>query len=134
MSHFITLVLVPPDSTHIERAVSALLAPYNEEITVAPYKTDCYCINTIAYHAGIEASNRVEQVHPFYQQPNPDCEDCQGSGQRWTTYNPAQSMGLVGNRQPVGWVAQSRQLPDSGSGYQSKQNSVCPHHAGWGMA
>lgn len=58
MSHFITLVLVPKDSLDVEGTVSALLAPYDEEITVAPYATDCYCIGGIARRAGVQAADR----------------------------------------------------------------------------
>lgn len=33
-------------------------------------------------------ADRTEQAHPLYQKAEPDCEDCHGSGQRPTTYNP----------------------------------------------
>ncbi len=58
MSHFVTLVLVPKDSLDVQGTVSMLLASYDEEITVAPYATDCWCIGNTARHAGIEAANR----------------------------------------------------------------------------
>jgi len=38
MTHFFTVVLVPQDSTDVQAAVSALLAPYNENMDVEPYK------------------------------------------------------------------------------------------------
>lgn len=40
MSHFVTLVLVPPGANDVERAVEQLLAPFDEGLRMAPYK--CY--------------------------------------------------------------------------------------------
>ncbi len=147
MSHFVALVLVPQDSVDVEGAVSALLAPYDEEITVAPYATDCYCIGVIASRAGVEAADRdvealddlrvrywnfpederpewrawiadwtataarIEQAHPLYQKPNPQCEDCHGSGKRQTTYNPDSQWDYwtIGGRWD-GWLSPSNCL------------------------
>jgi hypothetical protein len=147
MSHFVTFVLVPKDSLDVDEAVSTLLAPYDEAIPVAPYKTDCYCIDEIARQAGVEAADRahgnmndlrtrywnlpkekrptwkawtagwtviadrVEQAHPLYQKPDPDCEECQGSGQRLTTYNPDSQWDwwVIGGRWN-GWLSRTNQL------------------------
>ena len=38
MSHFSVMVLVPSNTTDIEEAVSALMAPYDENIRVEPYE------------------------------------------------------------------------------------------------
>lgn len=38
MSHFFTVVLIEPDVTNVESKVKKLLAPYNEELQVKPYK------------------------------------------------------------------------------------------------
>lgn len=148
MSHFVALVLVPQDSVDVEGAVSALLAPYDEAITVAPYATDCYCIGVIASRAGVEVADRevealddlrvrywnlpederpewvawiadwtatadrIEQAHPLYQKPNPQCEDCHGSGKRQTTYNPDSQWDCwtIGGRWD-GWLSEDNQLP-----------------------
>ena len=37
------------------------------------------------YQAVVE---RVAHAHPLYQQPDPQCDDCQGTGTRLSTYNP----------------------------------------------
>ncbi len=147
MSHFVTLVLVPKDSLDVKGAVESLLAPYDEEITVAPYETDCYCIGGIARHAGVQAADRevgdmndlrtrywnlpeegrptweawtaawtaaadrTEKAHPLYQKPDPQCEDCQGSGKRMTTYNPDSQWDwwTIGGRWD-GWLSRSNRL------------------------
>lgn len=59
MSHFVTLVLVPKDSRDVEGTVSSLLAPYDEDITVLSYQTDCFCIGAIAHSAGVQAATRA---------------------------------------------------------------------------
>lgn len=52
MSHFMTLVLVDgrttPGRENIELAVEQLLAPYSENLEVAEYMRDCYCIGSAA--------------------------------------------------------------------------------------
>ena len=131
----------------MEGTVSALLAPYDEELTVAPYATDCWCIGNTARNRGVDAANRtvatidklrtrywnlpkaerptwddwmaewratthrVEQTHPFYQKPNPDCEDCQGDGKRMTTYNPNSQWDwwTMGGRWD-GWLSRTNRL------------------------
>lgn len=58
MSHFVTLVLVPKDSPDVKGTVESLLAPYDEEIAVAPYETDCWCIGGSARRAGTDVADR----------------------------------------------------------------------------
>jgi hypothetical protein len=65
------LVLVPSNTSDVEGAVEALLAPYNEDIEVAPYLTECWCV-------GQEAESA-----------DTDCKECQGTGTRITTHNPS---------------------------------------------
>src|SRR5439155_2088993 len=36
----------------------------------------------------VELEDKFDQEHPLHKKPNPDCEDCKGSGVRQTTYNP----------------------------------------------
>ncbi len=126
MSHFVTTVLIPAStlSEFVESAVASLLEPYNENIEVEEYDTDCSCLNSIARRAGMDAADqeigtlnelreqywalpeaerpdqseffaayeataaRIEQSHPLYQKPDPDCKYCQGTGTCLTTYNP----------------------------------------------
>lgn len=61
MSHFTVLV--------IGDDWEGQLAPYDENITVEPYKDECYCYNK-------EKGAR------------PDCDECHGTGTRMSTYNP----------------------------------------------
>lgn len=157
MSHFVTLVLVPNDSLDVKGTVESLLAPYNEEIAVAPYKTDCWCIGGIAHRAGTDAADRdvedmdvlrtrywalpdaerptweawihdwmavadrVEQTHPLYQKPDPQCEDCHGFGQRLTTYNPNSQWDwwTIGGRWD-GWLSRSNRIPAKTAASQGK--------------
>lgn len=35
-----------------------------------------------------EAKDRLEKEHELYNKPDPECEDCEGSGKRLSTYNP----------------------------------------------
>lgn len=55
MSHFVTLVIVPPDTpkNEIPYLVDTMLEPYSEYLEVAPYETECFCI-------GIQAVKEVE--------------------------------------------------------------------------
>lgn len=126
MSHFATLVLIPPSTPPdaIDSAVAALLEPFDENIEVEAYPTDCYCKGSLAQRAGRVAADqevgplhelterywalpeadrpdlteylasyqavadRAERAHPLYQQPDPACKECEGTGSRLTTYNP----------------------------------------------
>ena len=56
MSHFVTLVLVPPDTPkeEIPSLVDRMLEPFSEHLEVSPYETDCFCI-------GIQARKEVEE-------------------------------------------------------------------------
>lgn len=48
MSHFATVVILPKDTpfleNHINDALHALLAPYNENLEVPEYEKTCYCV------------------------------------------------------------------------------------------
>lgn len=55
MSHFFTVVLVPKDTQDIEAKVEELMASYDENIEVAEYDKDCWCIGSKARHAAVEA-------------------------------------------------------------------------------
>ncbi|MBD1860144.1 MULTISPECIES: hypothetical protein [Trichocoleus] len=56
MSHFLALVLIPPDATAIETEVAKLLKPYYSELTVAPYKE---YLNQVAVAREVE---RLQQL------------------------------------------------------------------------
>lgn len=64
MSHYTVAVIYDPNETSYEE----LLAPYNEDITVEPYITDCWCLND--------------------DEAKEDCSTCDGLGKRATNYNP----------------------------------------------
>lgn len=136
MSHFFTLVLVPNGTEDVEWAVENLLAPFDENLEIDDYQTQCFCIrNRASRKAEQEADSRfgtidqlrerfaVEYVLPeglndgescwLRQQawtefikdfielredrtrellksvgPDPECEDCEGTGVVTTRYNP----------------------------------------------
>jgi hypothetical protein len=69
MSHFLVGVIVTPDS-NVEQAVERLLAPFNENIEVPEYQRPCSCIGRDK------------------ESPDPDCEECHGSGTHPSQYNP----------------------------------------------
>lgn len=68
MSHFYTLVLVP-DSEAVEDQISALLAPYDENLQVTPYEEECWCVGHQALSA---AQAAFEEHHPSWEA---DCDE-----------------------------------------------------------
>lgn len=59
MSHYTTLVLLKnPDGEDIEELVAESLAPFNENMEVAPYMAKCHCIGRVAKD---EARKAAEQ-------------------------------------------------------------------------
>lgn len=58
MSHFVTYVLVPDGVEDIEKAVAALLAPYNENNSVPEYTERCYCVGSEARRRAREATEQ----------------------------------------------------------------------------
>ena len=69
MSNFAAYVLVSGSTGSVHRRVHHLMAPFNNDFEVEEYETECNCI-----------------VHG--QAPDPDCEDCGGTGKHLTTSNP----------------------------------------------
>ena len=55
MSHFVTLVLVPPNTPKedITSLVDSMLEPFAEDLQVEPYETKCFCV-------GIQAVKEAE--------------------------------------------------------------------------
>ncbi len=62
MSHFSLHVLVPKlkpaTQARVEAQVAALLAPFSEELNVAPYLKPCYCVGREARMAAVAAANQ----------------------------------------------------------------------------
>ncbi len=60
MSHFVTTVLIPTStpSEFVESTVASLLEPYDENIEVEEYPTDCFCIGNLAQRAGRVAADK----------------------------------------------------------------------------
>ncbi len=60
MSHFVTFVLIPATtpSDAYQATVAKLLAPFDESIEVNAYPTDCYCVGSLAQHAGFLAAEK----------------------------------------------------------------------------
>jgi hypothetical protein len=69
MSHFSAYILVSGSTNYVRGRVSHLMAPYDNAFEVEEYETECDCIG----HG---------------QAPDPDCEDCGGTGKHLTTFNP----------------------------------------------
>lgn len=127
MSHFFTIVIVPEDTKDIEGAVRDLLAPFDENLNVPEYETDCWCVGLEARNYAHEQANKAYDFdklrneywaipedsrpewldfakdyiegrdkryedelknHPLKDKPNPECEECNGTGRMKTTYNP----------------------------------------------
>lgn len=60
MSHFVTLVLLPPDteSKYVEYAVLEKMDPYDEALEVDEYETECACVGLQALRdANVELGN-----------------------------------------------------------------------------
>ena len=53
MSHFFTLVLVPPGAEDVERAVANLMAPYDPDLEMDEYQ-QCFCVRNAADQRAIE--------------------------------------------------------------------------------
>ena len=69
MSRFTAYVLVSGSTNYVRGRVSYLMAPYDDAFEVEEYETECDCIG-------------------HRPAPDPDCEDCGGSGKYLTTFNP----------------------------------------------
>lgn len=170
MSHFVAVVLVPKDTPaeDIPGVVEGLLEPYNEQIEVAPYDEECYCVNSAARRAIrpgtsarldaaraefvapegadedevdqkwrefikpiLEEEDALMQAHPEFNKPKPDCEECNGTGVRQTTYNPKSKWDWwrIGGRWD-GWLRGLEALPGDGFNfgpqYESAERNICP--------
>ncbi len=89
MSHFTAIVIT--NNTHTkgkrkakeltsldaEAAIESLLAPFDENWQAPPRPEDCWC------------KDKYDGSTWTKIEPASDCEDCEGSGTRVTTYNPA---------------------------------------------
>jgi hypothetical protein len=93
MSHFGVLVLTDPDS---DSDVETLLAPYDENITVAPYQEDCYCLKSgrirRAHEAAAKLFGTMGSLHVKYRKlglkseydnPSPTKEELEYAEKRW---------------------------------------------------
>jgi hypothetical protein len=67
--HYYTFVLIPDGTQDVDAAIAEMLTPYDEALTVRPYKTGCWCLNLLG-----EARS--------------GCDECSGTGKRLTTDNP----------------------------------------------
>ena len=105
MAHLFVIALVKKkDRRRIEKAVSSLLAPYDEQLEVPEHEEDCYCVGRAserkAYEAarakfGTNQSREAEEFafrsfssDPDRSAPEHGCSSCAGTGKRRTTLNP----------------------------------------------
>lgn len=161
MSHFFTVVLVPSDTKNIERKVSKLLEPFNEELEVPEYDHECYCINNIARRYGnkiadetvnsieslrnkywampedsrpewkehiskwVTIQEKEEKGHPMFGKPNPECEECKGTGLYKSTYNPNSKWDWwrIGGRWD-GIIKNNPQESENGFNFDSKHETL----------
>ena len=171
MSHFFTVVLVPDGTEDVEAKIRELLSPYNENTSVEPYLTKCYCVGVEANRAARreavrttgttleqirgkfwaerkssededeEAGDRAweeaiapfraaeesaEKAHPLYEKPDADCEECSGTGQRQTTYNPLSKWDWwrIGGRWDGNISGQDRPSEDGGFNFGGDYESL----------
>src|SRR5208337_5367921 len=69
MSHFSAHVLISGSTKYVRERDSYLMAPYDNAFEVEEYETKCDCVGK-------------------GQAPDPDCEECGGTGRLLTTWNP----------------------------------------------
>ena len=68
MSHFTTLVLVEKKNQteeEILNEVEKLLEPFDENLEVDPYTTECACIGNKAYNEAFEYTNSVKHIDEY---------------------------------------------------------------------
>jgi hypothetical protein len=105
LTHLFVVVLVKKGARRdIEKKVSELLAPYDQQLQVPEYEKVCYCVGSIARHRAYEATDKkfgateskeasefekeTFELDPGKSLPEPDCQSCAGTGKYKTTYNP----------------------------------------------
>jgi len=125
MSHFFVAVVVPDTTKDVQSELERLLAPYDENMEVAEYDEECWCVGRQAKDDADRAANlRIGKTisdlrdeywamgederpewkehiadwiraredafdkHPLKTAAEEDCEECGGTGERKTTYNP----------------------------------------------
>jgi hypothetical protein len=71
VSHELVTVFVPDNGGDLETALADVLAPYDEELEVAPYTLPCWCVTK------------------GYKSETSECVTCEGSGLRYSTDNPS---------------------------------------------
>lgn len=114
MSHFTVGVILPLGTNGpAKRVIDGLLSAYDEGHSVAPYPRPCSCIGWVAKKRCSERANRLVGVidrerssdemkrdwwetkqgylpyEPDFNLPDPNCEECHGSGTYMSTYNPS---------------------------------------------
>jgi len=105
MTHFFVVVLVRKKvGQDIEKSVSELLAPYDQQLEVAEHEESCVCIGREAHASARreaekkfgttwsaeaeEFEDKTFESDPAKSSPLPNCEYCSGRGKYKTTYNP----------------------------------------------
>lgn len=70
MSHFVMGVIVPKNVENVDQYIDNLLAPYDEQLEVAPYMTRCYCVGDIArkdaHNIASKSTKSIEQCRDEY--------------------------------------------------------------------
>ncbi len=72
MSHFCVLVLIPEETTDVHEEVKRLLAPYDRNLEVPEYETECWCIGRAARDQGMRAANAsVKPIAVLWEEYRP---------------------------------------------------------------
>lgn len=176
MSHFVIAVALTEseyDGGDCEYAIEEKIKLFDENMEVAPYKTECWCVNREAINESEKQAQRelgwdwkavrerfweensgksedetdriwgeiikpycdrrdkLASEHPMHNKPKDGCENCQGTGEYLTTYNPESKWDwwVIGGRWD-GIFEEYDRLPDKNAAYGEE---LVTHTVCWGL-
>lgn len=105
MTHLFVVVLVKKDaSMDVEKEVSKLLEPYDEQLDAPEHEETCYCVGSAARHRAYEVMRQkfgtidtreaLEFGRGMFESdagkhlPDEDCRSCGGTGKSKSEINP----------------------------------------------